>query len=122
LPSQPDQDFGYNVTSYQLGELFYNELGGTARHQNPAIVCFLASMVRIGLVLRWLLLPSMVVLSKGSFVDTLSGMQSNAPNLIYNYVWSVSLGQVNAIPVPGAIWLFGSAVVGLIGYGRSKIA
>ncbi len=29
---------------------------------------------------------------------------------------------VSAVPVPGAVWLFGSAVAGLIGYGRRKAA
>jgi hypothetical protein len=28
----------------------------------------------------------------------------------------------SAVPVPGAIWLFGSALVGLVGYGRRKAA
>ncbi|MEQ1620767.1 MAG: hypothetical protein ABL919_05130 [Methylococcales bacterium] len=29
---------------------------------------------------------------------------------------------VSAVPVPGAVWLFGSALAGLIGYGRRKAA
>jgi hypothetical protein len=29
---------------------------------------------------------------------------------------------VAAVPVPGAVWLFGSALAGLIGYGRRKTA
>jgi hypothetical protein len=28
--------------------------------------------------------------------------------------------NVAAVPVPGAIWLFGSAMAGLIGFGRRK--
>jgi secreted PhoX family phosphatase len=28
--------------------------------------------------------------------------------------------QINAVPVPGAIWLFGSAIAGMIGLRRSK--
>jgi hypothetical protein len=30
--------------------------------------------------------------------------------------------NVQAVPVPGAVWLFGSAIVGLIGFGRRKAA
>jgi hypothetical protein len=42
--------------------------------------------------------------------------------------WDVRLDDivlgapVAAVPVPGAIWLFGSAMLGLIGYGRKKAA
>ena len=32
------------------------------------------------------------------------------------------VGNVSAVPVPGAVWLFGSAVMGLIGVGRRKQA
>jgi hypothetical protein len=30
--------------------------------------------------------------------------------------------SVAAVPIPGAVWLFGSALVGLVGYGRRKTA
>lgn len=32
------------------------------------------------------------------------------------------VGNVSAVPVPGAVWLFGSAVMGLIGMGRRKLS
>lgn len=37
-----------------------------------------------------------------------------------NYAWSVRDGDVGAVPVPAATWLFGSAILGLVGYKRKK--
>ena len=31
-------------------------------------------------------------------------------------------GDINAVPVPAAIWLFGTALIGLVGFGRRKLA
>jgi len=31
-------------------------------------------------------------------------------------------GQVNVVPLPAALWLFGSALIGLVGFGRRKKA
>jgi hypothetical protein len=34
------------------------------------------------------------------------------------YAWAVRPGDVAAVPVPGALWLFGSGLVGLLGFKR----
>lgn len=36
--------------------------------------------------------------------------------------WSINLESITAIPVPAAIWLFGSAIVGFAGVSRRKTA
>lgn len=36
--------------------------------------------------------------------------------------WAVRDGDVSSVPVPGAVWLFGSAIAGLVGFGRRKTA
>jgi hypothetical protein len=36
------------------------------------------------------------------------------------YAWAVSPGQVSAVPVPGAVWLFGSGLIGLLGFKRRR--
>jgi hypothetical protein len=38
------------------------------------------------------------------------------------YSWAVHAGNVSAIPVPAAVWLFGSGLLGLIGISRRKKA
>lgn len=36
------------------------------------------------------------------------------------YTWAVHSGDVGAVPVPAAVWLFGSGLIGLIGVARRK--
>jgi hypothetical protein len=38
-----------------------------------------------------------------------------------NYGFNIQT-TVAAVPIPGAVWLFGSALLGMIGYGRRKTA
>jgi len=38
------------------------------------------------------------------------------------HVWAVHSGDVGAVPVPAAVWLFGSGLLGLIGIARRKKA
>ena len=34
--------------------------------------------------------------------------------------WAVQSGDVSAVPIPGAVWLFGSGLIGLLGLARRK--
>ena len=52
------------------------------------------------------------VLSNGDYRIRFSGVVSGAP---------VLQGQISAVPIPAAVWLFGSALVGLFGVKRSKM-
>jgi hypothetical protein len=38
------------------------------------------------------------------------------------FAWAVRPGDVSAVPVPAAAWLFGSGVIGLVGLARRKSA
>jgi len=55
---------------------------------------------------------------------SIGGLQ--IPNLIASYDYSVAITTVSTgpqvIPVPGAFWLFGSGLIGLVGFARSKKA
>jgi hypothetical protein len=46
------------------------------------------------------------------------GFQSYSIKSWSIYAWAVSPGQVAAVPVPGAIWLFGTGLVGWLGSKR----
>lgn len=39
-----------------------------------------------------------------------------------SYAWAVRTGDVAAVPVPAAVWLLGSGLLGLIGVARRKAA
>jgi len=41
-------------------------------------------------------------------------------NTAYSEVWSVSFTETSAVPVPAAVWLFGSGLVGLAGVARRR--
>ena len=53
-------------------------------------------------------------------INNFTLMNGSVPR--YSNVWAVTPGNVAAVPVPAAIWLFGSAMVGLVGFGRRKSA
>jgi hypothetical protein len=46
---------------------------------------------------------------------------SNKSNVNF-YGWAVQSGDVSAVPVPAAVWLFGSGLLGLIGVAKHKRA
>lgn len=47
-----------------------------------------------------------------------SGFQSYYGKGSQFYTWAITPGQVAAVPVPGAVWLFGSGLLGLLGLKR----
>lgn len=49
------------------------------------------------------------------------GSQSGTyPKFLYGYAWAVRPGDVGAVPVPAAAWLFGSGLLGLLGVARAR--
>jgi hypothetical protein len=106
---------GYDNSS-QLGELFYNELGGTAGSSMPSnpFSNFQAS-------LYWTGMEYSPYRNYAWSYSTNYGGQTYYFKDSQFYAWAVSPGQVNAVPVPGAVWLFGSALVGLIGFNRRNL-
>ena len=50
------------------------------------------------------------------------GYQTNLGKTSLLYAWAVHSGDVSAVPIPAAAWLFGSGLLGLIGVARRKRA
>ena len=49
------------------------------------------------------------------------GGQSGAKGEGFNlFAWAVRSGDVSAVPIPAAVWLFGSGLLGLVGMARRK--
>ncbi len=62
-------------------------------------------------------------LFNAQYLLNLSDADVGASNTRSNHQLTLNLvGNVAPVPVPGAVWLFGSAVMGLIGMGRRKQA
>ncbi|MCK4674422.1 MAG: DUF1566 domain-containing protein [Gammaproteobacteria bacterium] len=51
-----------------------------------------------------------------SFVDGFTGLRDKSSGTYH--VWAVRDGDVSAVPIPAAAWLFGSGLLGLIGVAR----
>ena len=114
LPTQPDQNYGYNITSSQLGELFYNELGGTAGSSIPS-----GPFSNVQAYAYWSGTEYAANPGYAWGFGTDHGIQNhNTSKNTQFYAWAVSPGQVNAVPVPGAVWLFGTGMLGLLGLKR----
>ena len=106
----------------QLAELFYNELGGVAGIPIPS-----GPFSNVQSSGYWS--GSEYVPDHGSawLFTTNDGYQYSNPKNRQGspagyqfYAWAVSPGNVSAVPVPAAVWLFGSALAGFIGFNRRK--
>jgi hypothetical protein len=51
---------------------------------------------------------------------TYDGSQTRSGKNASLYAWAVRPGDVSAVPVPGAVWLFGSGLLGLLGFKKRK--
>ncbi|QWF72240.1 DUF1566 domain-containing protein [Methylomonas paludis] len=121
LPSTPDTvpSYGYNQTDSQLGELFYNELGGTASNPIPSgpfsNVQSLAYWSGTEFTANPSLAPTPYLawnfLSYNGFQDI------NFKNAQFS-VWAVSPGSIAAVPEANIIYLFGTGLLGLLGLKR----
>ena len=49
-----------------------------------------------------------------------NGFQDNVGKTSDLFAWAVRSGDVSAVPVPAAVWLFGSGLLGLLGVARRK--
>ena len=54
--------------------------------------------------------------------DFSDGFQGNLNKIGDVYGWAVQSGNAGVVPVPAAVWLFGSGLLGLIGVARRKKA
>ncbi|GAB4511079.1 MAG: hypothetical protein Tsb0026_13710 [Sulfuricaulis sp.] len=111
---------GYNCTGSELGHLFYNELGGTAGF--PIGTTYNASMAlfqNIQIDVYWSGTEYAPTNGAWNFYFS-DGNQFVTGKESYLYGWAVHPGDVAAVPLPTAVWLFGSGLLGLIGVARRK--
>jgi hypothetical protein len=120
LPTS-DTCSGYKCTGSELGHLYYIELSGAARQpMNTAYDTNYYLFQNIQPAAYWSgteLAPnagSAWIFSFGG------GLQNLSDDIVRPYAWAVRPGDVAAVPLPAAVWLFGSGLLGLIGVARRR--
>jgi hypothetical protein len=94
--------------------LFYSELGGTPDKNIPNTSAFNNEKAST----YWLGTENASNPNNAWGFSTGSGRQGSANKGFWLDVWVVSPGQVAAVPVPGAVWIFGTGLVGLLSLKR----
>jgi hypothetical protein len=127
-------DEGYNNTTGELGHMFYNNLGNLGYYDtNGAFQSGFGvtnssftygdsggsvSILNLQNNVYWLgeeYAPDTDY--AWAFVTTV-GLQYDRNKDYSYYSWAVRAGDVSSVPVPAAAWLFGTALLGLVGVKR----
>jgi len=116
LPDPDNSCQGYNCTNSEMGSLFYNVLGNTAKTR----IVNTGPFNNVQDFNYWL---SAEYYAVNGFAYTFDmGYGSTGSSKGSSYVWAVQSGDVSAVPVPAAVWLFGTGLIGLAGVARRKKA
>ncbi len=125
---------GYNCIGSEMGNMFYNVLGGSggpytdlASEYNHNANYDLFTNIAQALPNPGYYWSSTRDESKPRLwhlyvFDMRSGYQLSKQGIMGNHAWAVHSGDVGAVPVPAAVWLFGSGILGLIGFSKRKKA
>ena len=108
----------------ELGYMFYHNLGGTLgtqildRNEDPDLILFptLANVYYHSGTLYNATTVWGFKMGGGGFA--LSG--TNVPYADYTIARAWAVHEGNIVPVPAAVWLFGSGLIGLVGLARRK--
>jgi len=111
---------GFNCTGSEMGNLFYNVLGGIAGSGLSATNANYNLFSNIQSVGYWSATeyaPS----TDGAWDFVMgNGDQEFVTKGNFTFAWAVQSGDVGTVPVPATVWLFASGFVGLIGVARRK--
>jgi hypothetical protein len=115
--------YGYNCTGSEMGNLFYTELGGAAA--SSILSTHNASLALFQNVQPYFYYSGTKYAPDPTYqawvFDMYGGYQAPAPMGNYFYAFAVRSGQVAVVPVPAAVWLLGSGLLGLIGVARRRL-
>ena len=116
---QTNISYGYDCTGSELGNLFYNVLGNEA----GVLATNSGPFSNVQPYYYWSSTP-VRPFPGYAYVFSMSYGFTNygAVTTPLFYGWAVHSGDVGPVPVPAAVWLFGSGLLGLVGIGRRKKA
>jgi hypothetical protein len=108
--------YAYNGTAgNELGQLFYSELSGSAGNLIPNTSTFNNEQAYYA---YWSGTEYSSILPNAWYFSFVSGYQNYSSKGNKLYAWAVSPGQVAAVPVPSAVWLMCSGLLGLVNLRR----
>jgi hypothetical protein len=117
-------DCGYNVdtSTSELAHLYFDELGNTSYNNSSGLPQTGYGLVNSGPFSN---IQAYAYWSGTSTSNTRAwlfyttlGYQDYDLKAHQLYAWAVRPGDVAPVPVPGAVWLFGSGLIGLVGWKR----
>ncbi len=122
LPSAGANPQVANQTDGQFGQLYYNELNAgidgilhDGSFQNSGNT---GPFINAQTYVYWLGTEHAPYPDGAWFFGTNGGYQGDGHKSNQSYAWAISPGNVAAVPVPAAAWLFGSGLISLIGWRR----
>lgn len=113
----------YNCINSEMGHLFYSEFGESSHNSLLSSSSpYLSLFTGINNAIYWS--DTVVPASDGDdarfdfFFG--SGWQDGRMVTTESYAWAVHDGDIGAVPLPAAAYLFGSGLLGLVGMSRRK--
>lgn len=120
-------DSGYNITAHsELSNMFYNVLGNTAYYDTSGTSLRGYGLSNTGPFSNlqssyyWSATEYAYDTNDAWYFFMDGGFQTHSSKPSNFYAWAVQSGDISAVPVPAATWLFASGLIGLIGLARRK--
>jgi len=110
--------YGYNCTMSEMGNMFYNVLGGSLGKYLPTDNANYGLFENIQNYQYWTTMEFPYNSLYAVDFAMIGGHQYRTSKISRLSAWAVHTGDVSAVPVPAAVWLFGSGLIGLIGFAR----
>ena len=123
-------DFGFNITTHsELSNMYFNVLGNIAYHDTSGNIQEGYGPINTGPFSNirfweyWSATEYAPYTSYAWQFDMYDGFQRYGGKQNGSFAWAVHDGDVaelSSVPIPAAVWLFGSGLLGFIGVARRK--